>query len=1392
MGTTERIVGHLPPTFAPFPPPTALNAIVDAVGRVLQAAENELAELMKAHWLDHADRGRAAVRDLDLLAALVGLRSWEGEDVEWFRDRLARHVRSLFAGTVTIPGVLRVAADVLGEGADVDHLEHPGYLLRPDPADAGPALLGFRYASVRGTDATPAVVRGLPGLGAGVDLRATPTLRLEIDGTSRDVGLAAAAADPSAVRPAEIRAALDAAFGTPVATEDGDTVEIRSAATGSGAAIGFSAAAGVAADPVFGVAARLARGADASAAVVTGTAESSAPLDLRDARFLRLAVDGVLIREIELLGADQASVTPTEISAAIDAAFGAALTGPGPLLVVTSPSTGAASTVAVEPAAAQDAAPLLFGPEPYGVRQGADARPARIAGRVSLSGGADLSTARRLAVRVGDGEICEIDCAGDDPAHTKPGAVVDLVNAALGAAVASHDGGFVTLTGPPTGAASRIEVLTADSADAAEAVLGLRPTRYTGGEATAARLRGATPLRLPLDLSRQNRIWLRIDGGPALDVAVTGADPEPTAAEIAAAIDGAAGAGVASIEGDRLVLTSPTAGAASEVRLVSRLRVQPVRHVTRAGLTGEADAVLLGRGPRSVRAVEAGKAVLRGSVDLDGGADLRERAYLRLAVDGGEPRDVDCRGPRPGLTTAAEVVAALEAAFGAATAAIDAGRLVLTSSLPGPAGRILASRSAATDAAGVLVGGTAAATGTDATEVRFTGTRDLSSGLPLGAATLLRIGVDGALPVQLDLADEPSGPAPASLDGGAIAGRINAFLGQSIATFDGYLLTLASPATGAEAGLEFAVPDDPARDATSAVLGIDPPRSYHGVPATPASLTGTAVLPAVLDLQVRRHLLVALDGSQPVDLDCAGPDPAATTPEQVTDRINAVLGAAVAGLDAGRLRLTSTTDGAGSAVSVGISTVADARDLLLGTVPDTTAGSPARPAELPGGPALPGVVDLSARGVLRIAVDDLGPVDVAVAGATPARTAAAEVVAAINDALPAGVPAGIPVAALSADDRLVLTGASRVTVLPPRTLTLFEHPALPVPEAGFDVVQGTEFAVTNPSTSPEPFRLGVVPVNGVRGLTLRNLTVPATITVPGVIGRGERLDVALVDGVPAATVDGRPVPIELWPTASAMSLPAGVSTWRWTCCDDSRFDLARFERAWFAGGTCTGPGIFDLSRFAARHAARGAIFFGPGPATDAAAGRVTFGWTAHRPGSFRIELPWDLAPEFGGRFAGPGDTEGTRFHGPDEFTAPDVVLQPSGAAGSVVHAVNAGSGLLTAEWLPQQPPGVVPVHAPWPVPVRLTGGGPGLTARLFVVEDALGGLVCLGARTSGAAGNRIEVTLAAGGAPGRYALTVGYAGEAVFEIATERVRTALTDARAAGIGIGVDRTRSHD
>jgi len=1393
MGKTERILSNLPATFQPFPRPSALFTLVNAFGIPLQEAENLLVEVMKAHWVDHADRGRKTIRDLALLAALYDLQPRPDEGVEEFREHLKRYVRAYLEGTATIRGVLRLAADTLGLAIDLDALQRPQEMQIPRLDDATQLLFGFPWSAAVGQEAQPARVIGRNDLSGGVDLRPAHTLKLKINGTVRIIKIADKVAQLEAVLLSQIVKAINGDFGKEVASHDGRHVILTSPTAGAASRIEFlTPDEPDAADPVFGIAPRVYRGAAVRSAQVVGIVNLGGGVDLSTDRYLRLAIDDTHLAEVDCAGGHPGPATLDEVRDRINNALGVKVARHDDhVLTLKSPKKGSASTIEIQPAAANDAAEMLLGPGVHGFYAGSDDLPARVTGRQALSRGVDLRRERILVLKIDDGEPVEINCAGRTPERTSVEEIVERINATVGQAVANHDGVFITLSSPTSGATSRLEVLTATEGDAADRILGLAPRVYGGTEATSARLEGRVDLRPHVDLRWRRRIALAVDDRPAVAIDAAGPDPQHTAVgDVVAAINEGVGQAVAATAEGRLILTSSTVGAGSRLALVSRDRVVWTHFLTRAPVLDEAAVPLFGFVEQHATGRPACPAQLTGQVDLSRGVDLRERYFLRLGVDDLPPLDVDCRGERYRVTLLRELVEKVRAALGDEVAGDDGRHLVLTSPKAGPEGRIVVEPSTATDAAGLLLGvNKAIVRGREATRVVFTGTRDLSTGLNVADRYLVKIGIDGHDPVGIDLRAGLVGIPELReipLDLFDIAECLNDALrpviGQNVASHDGRYVIITSPSTGSASRVTFEIPSDPGHDATADVFGVTPPREYTGTDATAAQLRGTPdpctersrSISGGMDLSVRRHLRVAVDGNPPQDIDCAGANPTATTLAEVVETINSALGAEIASDEDGHLILTSQTQGVDSLIAVEPSPAGDATGLILGDVVGVHGGEPAAPAVLMGEVSLVGPVNLSRRSVLRIAVDGGPPEDVDVAGRVPGRTFADEVVAAINDAFPR--PQGQPLAALTPEGRLQLTAQRAVALLPLRHLTLIEFPPVPTAPVSLKVVHGTEWTTVNESVDTVPVTIILTTVHGVVGPTFTNRSVAARVRVPAVVGPDQTLRTGLDEvGQPFAEIDGVAVPVETDPWATALHLPPGTSQWQYTECYGSRFDQDRFDAARFAGGQCRVLGVFDLSRFVTDPNALEVAVFAPANGILDTGTQVTLSWEVHQPGRFELELPYDLPRKYGGRF------DEARFAGPVEAQAKGLFIETTSDPGSLIAWVNATSHLIEAQGVGVPPAGVTPRRVPWSQPVSLEGGTAQTPARLVLTEDGLGGFVELRARTPGVWGNRIQVTIAAGETPGSYDVTIGYDGEGVFENARQKVQEQVILARAAGV-----------
>lgn len=1410
---TERILGYLPLTFQAAAGRSALRAVAGAFGNELLAAENSLAALMRAHWVDHADKGAPAIEDLAALASLYGLapqvdetvaeppeidlRAVETvedlrqflrryvhsfETVEEFREHLKRFVRTFLEGTVTVRGILRVTSEALGlhldEELDPWWSRGDDLLVTTEPRrdDAARVVFGFEAAAAAGVPAHPARVTGLLDLAGGVDLRGDWLLRVGIDGaTPVEIDLKAGAADPSRVTLDEIARAIDAALEEGSARHDGRFLSLASPTPGPGSRLELAEGAHDAAGPVFGLPPFTIHGRDPQPARVTGTVDLSGGANLAAERFLRLAVDGVEVREVDCAGAAPAATTLGEICAALNAAFGFALAShDGRFLTLASHSEGAASTLGFEEPAAGNARERLFGPV-ASFHVGRDAEPARFTGSRDVARGVDLAFDSQIELGLDGGAPVTVDCAGADPSATRPQEIVLSLNTALGTDAVSFDGRFLTVTSPATGAASEIAFRPAPSGDATQEIFGLPPRLFHGTAATPARITSTRELVDGADVRARHLLRLAVDGGPPLlvDLRQGMADPgQASLDELAGVLNAAAGTGIAAHDGRLLTLTSTTRGDGSRLAIEPLETVRRRRFVTRATLADEASRALLGFVSRQAQGAAPTSARVVGKIDLSRGVDLREGRYLRIVVDG-KARDVDCADLRPRATLLEEVVERINQAFsdpGNPVAASDGRRLVLLSASAGPESRIAFAPPRLADALDTVLGaepGTARAAriarGRAATGVRLVGTVDLSEGVDLPAGAAVKLGLDGNPPLEVPL---PAGHRSLS----EIVLALNLVLGLDAARHDGVRLSLQSPALGSGSRLTFAQPAG--TDVTALLFGFAPPRSYRGTDAEPARIAGTRDLSGGADLRTARVLRLAVDGGPARDVDCAAgaADPGSVQLPEIVTAINSAVGADVASAAGGRLLLTSPTAGPAGSLTVAHHGLGDARRLLFGDVPDETVGEAAKPAVITGEVDLLGPVDLSRRRLLRVSVDGGRAVEVDVAGALPRQTFLGEVVTALNAVFP-GVAAATP------DDRLRLTSPARgvggrLEVLPLRYLELQEYPPVAV-EVTKPVRHGERLSVVNRGAAGTPLEIELDAPHGVAGPGLVSLALGLEVRVNASLSAGERARVWFDEGAVEARAEilsaggaARPVPVVLRAlspagSAPALTLPRGPVEWIFLECSGSRFGVASFDVDRFAGGDCAEAGIFGASRF-------NEALFGP---TVSPPVTVTLRWQSHRPGAFVVNLPSDLPPRFGGRF-----NEARFGMAPDRpETLAGVVTEPLEGKRYLVQLLNEGeppglraSSLVRAGWVPRVPIGFEAIRMPFRKPQFLRLGDERQPARLFLTEDGMDGFLAIRAGEAGAWGNEIAVVARPAG-PGRWDVTVRFAG-ARFENAR---RTAL-------------------
>jgi hypothetical protein len=1123
---TDRILGYLPGTFRPQAARSALRAVVDAFGSELQHGENLLAQVMQSHWVDFADRGATEVDDLGQMSPLYGLLPRPDESVEQFRIHLKRYVRTLLDGTVTVQGVLRIAAEALGLEIDDGIEKLDTWWRRPDDAvttvladaaDAAEMLFGVAGFDESGTAARRAEIVGTPDLAASVDLRDRNLLYVVVDaGATVVVDLATGAADPGAVSLEHILTRLTDTLGPGIARSDGHRLSLSSNTFGPDSRLEVREGPDDAATAVLGLLPLTYRGHSATSATIVGTGDHAAGVDLTGARYLRLVVDHTHLAEIDCADADPAHTFLDHIRDAINTGLGVTVAShDGHRLTLTSLTTGAASSIEIQPAAAEDAAELLLGVG-SSVHNGTDPQPASYTGTVDLRDGVDLSENSQLRVHVDDEPTVTVDCAGAVPQHTALTEIVAAINQAISAPVAAAVGGRLQLTSPSSGQLAEL-LLVPVSADAAPALLGLPPRLAEGSAATVAHFEGAVDLADGAVVASRHRLEIAVDGGPFVEIDLRGPAfaHRLTLDDLVTRINDALRDDVATHDGRHLELRSRHPGGGSRLQLRPTTISSRRRFVSRAYILGEAAATLFGFDRAVARGDDESRAAVTGTADLSHGVDLSTAQYLRIGVDEHAPIDIRCAGPRPRATVLGEVVERINERLRAEieeldgenkplVATHDGRRLSLQSPTAGPGSRIVFEVPQAQDARATLLGTAPTfARGTDARGVTLIGTTDLGAGVDLPAHAAIRIGVDTAAPVDVALTGDAGGLR--SL--GALASTINAALGAAIALHDGTHLALVSPSRGADARLDIQPPSSAGSvDVTAGVLGIGP-RTYHGSAARRAQITGTIDLGAALELNESRYLVLAVDGAPAHVVDCANPDqPNGTTAAQVVNAINTAFQAAIASVVDNRLVLRSTGTGSAARLSIEPHTGGDARLALFGpTVPADTRGVGARPARITGTVDLLAPADLSLRSRLLLQIDGDAPREIDVAGAASAQTTLAEVVSAIDRVLPG-------VAAPTVDQRLEIvsptTGSdSRVEVLPLRSLEVVEFPPESRTMPTRWLRHGDQFTLDNDGATDAVLAIRVVASQGNAGPALVDRTTNRLVALMRPLNAGDAANI---------------------------------------------------------------------------------------------------------------------------------------------------------------------------------------------------------------------------------------------------------------------------------------------
>jgi hypothetical protein len=374
---------------------------------------------------------------------------------------------------------------------------------------------------------------------------------------------------------------------------------------------------------------------------------------------------------------------------------------------------------------------------------------------------------------------------------------------------------------------------------------------------------------------------------------------------------------------------------------------------------------------------------------------------------------------------------------------------------------------------------------------------------------------------------------------------------------------------------------------------------------------------------------------------------------------------------------------------------------------------------------------------------------------------------------------------------------------------------------GFEIPRGTVAVRLESDVDLDPYADRVVTATGVLQtrdgvpvLAVRTLTPIFDVTMRGhidgkpveekylrvTIGRGLESPQSLWRQIVAGAAPSRLVTARELDKGEGLVLPLGQSEWLYLSCQAARFDTASFDAGSFAGGVCVQRGVFNASRFASATPEPDAVFSEDPPLSDPTVD-VLFSWSRFQPGAFTVNLPADLPAAYGGQF----DTARFARDADDRERFEPVVAGPENDPLSIVKQVNAGSKLVSARTVGRAPIGWESEPIPFQRPRQraLRSGRAGSSARLYLGEPGASSVIELSARIAGEWGNDITVSVRPAG-PARYEMTIWCPGarfENARQIALGACLVALTanalrpgpvgalQARAAGIRASV--TRDH-
>jgi hypothetical protein len=809
-------------------------------------------------------------------------------------------------------------------------------------------------------------------------------------------------------------------------------------------------------------------------------------------------------------------------------------------------------------------------------------------------------------------------------------------------------------------------------------------------------------------------------------------DDQPTqrsAAEIAEVINQALEQPVALASNGRILLMSQAWGAQSRLRF-------------EAPDTADATQAIFGiSAPREYHGTDAAPAQVTGVLPLPEALDPSAGRFLRIARDGAPPRDVDCAA-QASNPSPQQVVDAINAALGAGAARLDQGHLTLLSQNTGAGAQIELQHYGPADARALLFGPVEAVTsGTAAEPATIEGQADLLRPADLGEQRLLRLAIDGERPVEIDVA----GFLPSRTFADEVIERINAVLPGVASLTEKSHLRLTSPTAGEGSRVE-----------------LLPLRALELIEYPPAE--------KMLPSQSLRH------GDQ---WNITNDGAAETEAELEFYAPNGVAGPAFINTTSGlRVRLTTVVQ-PGEHVRLWRTPagVLQAERWTNGHPPIAIP-----PEQILAGPlGAQSVVPFAGQRQLQRSGDTLVRVLNApyapnvVLLRAPASRASVRVAVA-----PAAPPYEPPPAADGARARLAgkLGSDAQGYVLSDGSGTARAR-LRPGPAIEFERHRDRVVVVSGPLHG-QPSDPPLMVVSSIAELF--DVTLHAGDGAAAVEERYEKVTIGLgaaaPDGLTQRLAAGSKLVLaEEHEKAAVLQLARGRSRWVYLDCLAARFNYSRFNQAHFAGGCCREYGVFDLSTFATDEdcadceAGQAIAVFAPTSHNQPAI-ELQMRWTSHRPGSFVVNLPADLPARFGGRF----NTARFGKAGESPETYPGVVIEPDPAQADkdqvnkdpnwIVNQLKQ-SNLVEARRVGRVPIGFENQDAPFrrPAARALGGGTESEHARLYLTEPGAPDIIEIKARSAGAWGNAITITVLQAG-PAYYNVSVAFQG-ARFECAQQ-------------------------